>query len=296
MAKRFKNHPAVLGYDLMNEPHPGSMFDAPEAIGLPPLPNSKSPQFDRTRLRPFYQRAINRIRQEDPDGWIFFEPRYGAPGNGAPSFLGVIEDPRGGDKRVAMAPHLYSVMLEANLRYDAQADPAIENWEWQRRSEVATQQSPLLIGEWGLDPSWGNSTVFMQNVVDTADRMRAGWAYWAYDPGGWSFLNADLSERPSLNVLIRTYPQKIAGALESLSFDAASKVFKMTLIPDPSLAAPTEIYVPEHRFYADGWSVETSAPDGQWHSQWDAARDVLSVWFDAAVHEATITIHPSTPS
>jgi len=292
VVRRFKEHPAVLGYDLMNEPHPGSLFDAAEAVGFPPRPNSRSPEFDRTRLQPFYQRAINRIRQEDTDGWIFFEPRYGAPGNGSPSFIGVLDDPRPGDNRLAMAPHLYSVKLEASLQYDPAVDPVLENWERHRASEAATQQAPLTIGEWGLDPNWGGAALFTQRVVELADRQRAGWAYWSYDPGGWSFLNPDLSERPSLDILVRVYPQKVAGQLRSFAFDATSKVFTMTLTNDPSISAPTEIFIPARRFYTAGWSIESSAANGQWRSTWDAPREVLSVWFKGASREHTITIRP----
>ncbi len=295
VVQRFKNHPAVLGYDVMNEPHPGTMFDAAEAVGLPPLANSKSPVFDRTRLQPFYQRAIERIRQVDNDGWIFFEPRYGAPGNGSPSFLGILDDPREGDSRLAMAPHLYSVKLEASLRYEPASDPVLENWETRRAAESSAQQAPLLIGEWGLDPQWSNAALFTERAVALADRMRAGWAYWSYDPGGWSFLHADLSERPNLNILVRPYPQHTAGIVKSYSFDASTRVFTMTLIPDPTISLPTEIYIPAQRFYAEGWVVECSAPAGQWRQSWDAQREILSLWLHTPANEYSIVVRPRGP-
>jgi len=290
VARRFKDHPAVLGYDIMNEPHPGSMFDAAEAVGFPPLPNSKSPEFDRTRLQPFYQRAIDRLRQEDSDGWMFVEPRYGAPGNGSPSFLGVLNDPRVGDDRVALAPHLYSVKLEAGLTYDPQNDPSLEDWERRRTAEMEQQQSPLLLGEWGLDPNWGNSELFTRKVVALADRLRAGWAYWSYDPGGWSFLNPDLTERTSAGLLVRAYPQKTAGQLKVFEFDPTTHRFTMTMVNDPSLGSPTEIYLPARRFYAGGWTLTTSAASGRWRHSWDASREIVSVWFDGPAAERTITI------
>jgi endoglycosylceramidase len=36
VAERFKDHPAVIGYDLMNEPSPGSALDAAEFSHNPP--------------------------------------------------------------------------------------------------------------------------------------------------------------------------------------------------------------------------------------------------------------------
>lgn len=287
---RFKDHPAVIGYDIMNEPHPGSLFDAAEAVGFPPLPNSRSPEFDRTRLQPFYQRAIERLRREDRDGWIFVEPRYGAPGNGSPSFMGVLNDPREGDNRVSLAPHLYSVKLEAALAYDPQADSSIEDWERRRTDEAALQQAPLLLGEWGLDPSWGNAALFTRKVVASADRLRAGWAYWSYDPGGWSFLDTNLAERPNAMLLVRAYPQKTAGQLKAFAYDPDTHQFTMTLVNDPSLSLPTEIYLPARRFYAGGWTITTSAPAGGWRHSWDGSREVVSVWFDGPATEHSITI------
>ncbi|MBM4372638.1 MAG: cellulase family glycosylhydrolase, partial [Deltaproteobacteria bacterium] len=87
VAERFRDHPAVMGYDLMNEPHPGTAFDIPEALGMGAREDSPSPAFDRERLQPFYQRLIDAIRTVDSDRWIAFEPRYGAPGNGEPAFF-----------------------------------------------------------------------------------------------------------------------------------------------------------------------------------------------------------------
>lgn len=104
LATRFAGDPHLIGYDLINEPYAGSDFEALEALSrVTPEDGGKSRIFDETKLGPFYQRMIDAIRAVDADHWIFVEPRYGAPGNGSPSFLPVLKDPRAGDLRIVQS-------------------------------------------------------------------------------------------------------------------------------------------------------------------------------------------------
>ena len=176
VARRFGDHPAVLGYDLMNEPSPGSMGDGIELLGTENL-TGPHPEFDQTRLQPFYQRTIERIREVDTDSWIFLEPRYGAPANGLLSYMGTLDDPREGGDRLAAYPHLYSISLEATGRYDVDNNHTVADWEQARTTERAQQAMPLAIGEWGLAQGTENVGPFMLDVLNMADRMMAGWAY-----------------------------------------------------------------------------------------------------------------------
>ena len=60
VVKRFKNHPAVLGYDILNEPSPGSVY----AVGDITItqPDGEAAEFDRTLFTEFYERMIAAIR------------------------------------------------------------------------------------------------------------------------------------------------------------------------------------------------------------------------------------------
>ena len=99
VAERFEDHPAVLGYDIMNEPAAGSHLSFFVSIGSTSDPDGSAPRFDAEVLKPFYDRMIAAIRAVDTDGWIFYEPRFAAPADGWPSFLPVLDDPREGEKR-----------------------------------------------------------------------------------------------------------------------------------------------------------------------------------------------------
>jgi len=280
VARRFADHPAVVGYDLMNEPSPGSMSDGLELLGTP-NPDGPHPQFDRTRLQPFYQRLIDRIRAVDNDSWIFFEPRYGAPADGLTSYLGVLEDPRPEGDRLVYYPHLYSVRLEATEAYHRDSNPVVANWEIERTVEVRAQNAALAIGEWGLAQSTENVEQFMADVLAMADRMRAGWAYWDYGFGGWIPVDGDGVERPTMDLLVRPYPRFVAGTPEAFGFEPETRVFSLQVEPREGVTGPTEIHVPG-RHYPDGWDLDVTAPAGSWTRSWDAAREVLSVTVEAS--------------
>ncbi len=293
VARRFKDHPAVIAYDIMNEPHPGSDFDTLEAIGVESSSNL-SPEFDRKKLQPFYQRVINGIRKEDTENWIAFEPRYGAPGNGSPSYLSKLEDPRPGLPRLLYAPHLYSVALENNQRYDPEEDFTVELWEEHRAKEIETLGTPLLSGEWGLHSDWPDSQLFMSKTLAMYDRLLGGWAYWPWDPGGWSWLNSDSSEKETANLIVRTYPWRIAGIPKEFHFDTETLVFSLTFFDHPEAEGKTEIYIPEARFYPDGWNILLSDPDGSWSYVWDEEREMLFLDTPEINGEHTVEIRPKS--
>lgn len=279
VAARFADHPAVIGYDLMNEPHAGSMSDVVELLGTE-NPGGTHPDFDRTRLQPFYQRLIDRIRTVDNDSWIFFEPRYGAPGDGLPSYLGVLTDPRPEGDRLVYYPHLYSVSVEASGAYVPATNSTVPDWEEARAAEVLAQNAALAIGEWGLSQAADGVDLFMGDVLAMADRLMAGWAYWDYRFGGWMPVDADGNELPTMDLLVRPYPRAVAGTPTSFGFDPDSGLFFLELDTRAEATGPTEIHVPG-RHYAGGWDLAVSAPEGTWSQSWDADTEVLAVTIEA---------------
>ena len=276
VVKRFHNHPAVIGYDFMNEPNPGSLVDLTELLGFP-SDNSPSPAFDAEKFGPFYQRLINRLRPLDADHWFFFEPRFGAPGAGLPQFLPKLVDPRPDGARLVYAPHLYSVSFEANQSFDVQSDHTVADWQKNRAIDQQTQDCALVLGEWGFDYKWTAAPIAMAQILTMADQMMAGWAYWAFGPGGWSFVNGDAthSEGPSIAQIVRAYPRRIAGVPKNFLYDADKRTLHLEFVPDPRLTAPTEIYLPAKRFFKDGYALTVNRPATAWQTQWDAENELL---------------------
>ena len=277
---RFKDHPAVIGYDILNEPSPGSAYESGDITVTPP--DSAAAEFDRTLFTEFYERMIAAIREVDEDGWIFYEPRVAAPANGQPSFIGFLEDPRDGEPRIAYGPHLYSVQFEFNQEYTPDRDNTLANWEANRNIETEAQRAPLLLGEWGFDPQWPGADQFMRELLEMGDRMMLGWTYWSYDPWGWGIWESDaegkfVRERENANALVRPYPRSVAGVPRSFSYDPDTRVFELAFDPSPSATAPTELYIPATRHFANGWTLVGCEEARGCTSTWNANTEILEV-------------------
>jgi endoglycosylceramidase len=283
VAARFKDHPAVLGYDLMNEPSPGSAFRFDTAPGGPMA------TFESGYLTAFYQRTIGRIRAVDPDGWIFTEPLFLIAANGGRSWVGPLVDPRAGESRLAWFPHLYSVGIELQGAYNAN-DNSVPDWEASRAEEFAASPQPVLIGEFGVVDTVQNGLAHIADVLAMADRATSGWAYWEYHSDAFGFLNANGSEKPKAALLVRPYARRVAGEPRQMFYHPPSASFYL-VFDETGVAGPTEIYVPAARHYPGGFDFASSDAEGTWHGEWDADREVLSVWSDPSrpAHVVVVT-------
>jgi endoglycosylceramidase len=279
IAERFRDHPAVLGYDIMNEPWPGTL-------------NADVVSFDTGPYREFLKRVIDAIRAVDPDGWIFFEPRAWGPNHGEPSYIPVVDDPRPGEDRLGYFPHYYSLIVDAAQQYLPEIDQSIENWALHRSSEAAAQDAPLLIGEWGTGANVLNFEQYLEDVARMADHATSGWAYWSYDLGGWSPIDADRNETPQADILVRVYPQRVAGVPRYIDYDPESRSFQLVFSRKAGVAGPTEIYLPRRRFYPEGFRLEVSDRRGRWKAAWDPRREILSLCADPRADQHTVLVRP----
>lgn len=276
LASRFRNHPAVLGYDLMNEPYDNLSFGS---------------HFETQELAPFYQRLINAIRDVDPDTWIMYQPRILATDWGYGSYLPPLDDPRDGESRLVYAPHLYPFFshegsydkLGLARRHDIRV---MYQWSEERAGKIDEHRVPLLIGEFGMAGK-PFSQEMIEFTTNMADAMGAGWAWWdnsVCTPGNtlqhWCLFDTNLGEMPKLQSLVRTYPRAISGTPRAFGFDPASKDFFLEFESDSSITGPTEIYLPARRHYPGGWVITSTDTDGLWHYEWDGERELLSLWVD----------------
>ncbi|MEB2344198.1 MAG: cellulase family glycosylhydrolase [Deltaproteobacteria bacterium] len=281
VAARFRDTPNVLGYDLMNEPWAGTAVYGDLAA------------WDAGPYQEFLERCIAAIRVEDADGWIFFEPRAAGPNDGQRSWIGVLDDPRPGDPRLAYFPHYYALGPDVAGVYDPETDTSIERWTASRKIEIDAQVAPLLIGEWGTGRHVENWRRYLEDAARMADHATSGWAYWEYGLGGWGPIDGDRSENETADVLTRAYPQRVAGTPRFVDFDPATRVLRVEFDEKAGVTGATEIYVPAERHYPEGFELVTSDPDGTWSQSWDAAREVLSYLADPGSAQHVVEIHPA---
>lgn len=265
--ERLKDHPAVLGYDIMNEPHPGSRFD-PIDFGKD-YDKSKSVAFDRERLAPFYQRVIDGIRAVDNDGWILYEPRYGAPGDGGKQYLHPLDDPREGARRLFGAPHLYAFAVEVTPVYNEAAKERVAKWGVERELERDEWYAGVYLGEFGTYTHVDGYDEYMNDVIRITEDLLIGFAAWAWDPYEFGMLDGErdedtlrFPEGPFIDYLSRPYPRAIAGTPLAFSFDPEEIVFTAEWEVDHSIDAPTEIFTSRQRWFDEGWEIEISPEEG----------------------------------
>jgi len=236
VAARLKHHPAVVGFDALNEPHWGShdLFS-----------------FELERLGPFYDEVVTAVRAEAPHWVAFLEPA-------ASRNLGFASGlARRGYGDVVYAPHSYDAQAEAGAGFDPFRRSQVVGNIAALADEARRMGAALWIGEYGGvagDPGIG---AYMDAQYDGAAAASAGGAYWDYSrSSGYGLLGPDGAEKPVLlETLVRPYPARIAGEPSSFAFDEDSRRFTLTYRPDRGISAPTEIVTPV-RVYPAGYVVE----------------------------------------
>jgi endoglycosylceramidase len=249
VAQRFARNPYVLGYDLLNEPWPGSGFIA---CATP----DGCPEFDAT-LRAFSQRVVAAIRTVDPDTLAFYEPNV-LFNSGARSRLGDLGDPHAG-----LSFHDYCAGTDR-----AACHLVDDKLFRQAEAQAATGANALLLTEFGAT----DELEVLDDMADRADRFLIGWQEWAYcgcgdptttGPGDVQAVVLDPAKPPrgsnlatgKLDMLSRPYPQVVAGTPTLLRFDRRTR--RMELRYRPKGRGTTEIALPR-RQYPRGYSVRVA--------------------------------------
>jgi endoglycosylceramidase len=273
VAARFADDPAVIGYDLQNEPFWGKEN---------PL------TFEADFLLPFFQGAIASIRSADPDALCFFKPMI-VTSTGFPSFLPPI-----GDGRTAYSPHFYQVeQHNEGIAYDGN-DTVIRNAARTRAREAETHGVPWILAELGIADTVGNFELHLHHLMRALDDYASGWTYYDYEKGpGQQILDSDGNEKPNLWPLIRTYPQKVAGEIDRFSYDPDTRIFELVYRQKEGVTGGTEIYVPATRVYDGHFRLTSTDPEGSWSYVFDADREVVVLTADPESPSHTVKIEPA---
>jgi endoglycosylceramidase len=259
VARRFRDEPAVFGYDLLNEAWPGSQYPScvnPDGCRL----------FDQS-LAPFYDRVIGTIREVDRSTLVLYET-HPVFGSGADVHL---EDT--GDPNAAFSWHMYclgsTIGLPAGVLGPFACPLGVDRPFERAQAHSDRTGDALLLSEFGATDALDE----IQRDVDAADRHMMSWQYWSYfglDPSGErsqeGIINdlhkpptADNLKQDKLDVLVRPYPRAVAGIPAGWSFDREGQTFRFAFSADPRVKAPTEIFVPA-RHFPDGYFVQVHGP------------------------------------
>ncbi|MEU7132347.1 cellulase family glycosylhydrolase [Streptomyces sp. NPDC046261] len=241
LAGRLAHHPAVFGYDLINEPmgrmRPGEdMFQAARRI-------------EATQITPMYNRVADAIRAVDRRHWLFIEPTPAA-GEGKRTGLGRVDDPK-----VVYAPHFYNAAMEAGRDYDP-ASGWLERYEAEIVHYPREQRVPVVVGEWGpRDSSLPNMGRFYEEAIASIGRYASGWAGWAWCyGGGYCALERDGTRfQPNKERTVRPYAAAVAGVVRSESYEEGR--YRVSYVAGSR--GVTEVWVPA---LPGGWRVSVTGP------------------------------------
>ncbi len=216
VASRFHSAPGVLGYELFNEPFPGTGY---AACLLP----AGCPGFD-AKLTAFNRRVDHAIRMADGRTLVFYEPNvlfnFGFPTN-----VGPLEDPHAG-----FSFHDYCLSSEA------QGCSSHAKTIGNAVSYIRSTGAAGILTEFGAT----NSAPDLRSMLSLADSNMMPWLEWAYcgcgdpttsGPGTTQAIVIDPHKPPSpsnreagtLRALVEPYPQVIAGTPLGWSFNPSTR-------------------------------------------------------------------------
>ncbi|MFE7401226.1 cellulase family glycosylhydrolase [Streptomyces sp. NPDC057557] len=229
VADRYEHHPAVLGYDLINEP----MGEIEEGEDLA----TAARRIEAQQLTPMYNRLARAVRSVDRANWLFVEPTP-IVGEGVPTGLGAIRD-----HRTVYAPHFYNTAMEAGGDYDPSAG-WIESYEAAVTVYPEQRHIPVVVGEWGpLNNTLPRMGRFYRDAMASLSRYTSGWAgyVWCYG-GGYCALDKEGAFAVNKERTATPYAPAVAGTVRSDTYDDSAGVYRLSYTADGSGA--TEVSLP----------------------------------------------------
>lgn len=256
VAAKLADHPAVVGFDPMNEPFWGS---------------TPSSTFEAEVLSVFYAEVAAGVRAEAPHWVAFLEP------SAAKNLGFALALPPFSIENAVYAPHAYDPSAEQGEGFDPSAHAALVGRIEGLALEATELGAPLWIGEYGGNADHAGISEYMDAIYVGSGRAAAGSMYWAYDrDDSYGLLRPDGSEKTVLlDAVVRPFPMRVAGQPLEYAYDGAARRFSFSWIP--ASKGETEISVPE-RALASGYQATcsgceltrepgrlrvTSAPSGQ---------------------------------
>ncbi|MCH9686818.1 MAG: cellulase family glycosylhydrolase [Deltaproteobacteria bacterium] len=255
MVEAVGDHPAVVGFEPMNEPGWGTMDDIDA--------------FQENVLRPWYAEVAAQLRAVAPEILVFYDgPGVNASGGGS-HFR-----PQG--EGLAYAPHLYDPGLLLGTGWGG-VDPTstiVTMGQFGREARV-----PVLLGEFGYTHGARGGNEWLDLVVDALDDQRMSSTLWEYSTSFELWNGEDLSvtdprgaERPILDAYVRPWVRAAAGEAVEVAWDRSQGRFEASWTATEGV---TEIVVPA-RVHPNGpGSIELIGPGSCY--TWDAARSELRV-------------------
>ncbi|WP_443750415.1 glycoside hydrolase family 5 protein [Asticcacaulis solisilvae] len=212
LATALKDHPAVAGYNLLNEPTPEKGMGLDEHA-TPEVRQAWYAKYKGTThdLPGFYQAVIAAIREVDPSTPVMVDGGWYANAWSFSYWPGPL-----GDSKVLYAFHMYepyeatsgpNIKRKPQLRY-----PGVTSWlggeqvTWDRATVARYLDGPfqwaaahgvpenrMVAGEFGCVRMWSDCGTYLNDVLDTLNSHHSHWAFYSFREDVWDAMDYELA-------------------------------------------------------------------------------------------------------
>lgn len=273
---RFGNHPALLGYDIFNEP--AGTLD--------------QPAFEKQQYLPALHKIIPALRKEGAKGILFFD----APGIRNETLHMYTEPIADLDPDIVYAPHLYSGWTNLYILKQP-PNPQLKTEDFANaQSEAQNLGVPWWDGEWGVNNNLPSADQDLELHVGLEEKYRVGSSYWAFEQATPGAGDASITgaqavfdqqrhvRQDIVDRLSRPYPIAVPGKLDSLSYSFSTHTLEVKIEADGS-DQPAILYAPRRHLGA-AICLDVSGPTG-WSWDYHADKQRILVELPAG----TFTLH-----
>jgi endoglycosylceramidase len=247
LAARFKGSPALIGYDLINEPWGDEIFEVTE----------------------LHKAATAAVRSVDPGALVFVTPGVGTI-FGQPQSL-VDRPPVQG---VVYSPHFYDLVGFTHKYWNPLLSAPVTKHAFKTMIDKGAElEAPVFVGEFGAFAATRNVGKFMDLQYDLMDRDFLSGAQWSYTPewnpadkDGWN--QEDLSivdDHGELRGNFRPRPRAVRIAGEPIAqrevrdWRGRSAGYELSWKPNHAQGS-TEIYVPHDSLQSAAFRLDARGP------------------------------------
>jgi endoglycosylceramidase len=233
VAKKFKSNAGVFGYEVLNEPW----------AAVAGVSNYESAVLSLNTT------VAAAIRLVDKKHFVAFEPD--TIRNQLDQAVASGPFP---DERAIYAPHIYTDVFNGANGY-ASGDPAELAPSMQHADDEATQWgTPLLVGEWGIDPTAVNTNKWITDELNLQDQYRASSTFWLWEEvssGHWGLYDGESSDPTGERIarttaLSRPYARAVPGTVLEHTFDDAANTLRLRYQPQGH--GKLELFIPLRRY------------------------------------------------
>ena len=211
LAAQIGDHPAVVGYNILNEPVPEKTTGLAENSPMDDyLAWQQAHKGTPRDLPALYENVIASIRTVDPQTPVMVDAGF----YGNPRALATWDGPLS-DDRVLYAVHMYepyaatspgNLRNETPVRYpgaittyageklawdaDAVAAHLAYGFDWAKAHDIPSNR--VVLGEFGCMRLWADCGTYLMDVLDAAEDASVHWAFYAFREDEWDGMDYEL--------------------------------------------------------------------------------------------------------